>query len=89
MSDRVYVHHGNALTVLYSLDTNVYDFAFFDGFAPTPQLVTGLHQRLRTGGVLVCANLTLGKHIASDLRAAPEAWMTHSFGETAIAVKTH
>ena len=36
MSDRVHVHHGDALTVLDSLDTNVYDLAFFDGFAPTP-----------------------------------------------------
>ena len=87
MSDRVHVHQGDALTVLDSLDTNVYDLAFFDGFAPTSQLVTGLHQRLRTGGVLVCANLTLGEHNASDLLSDPEAWMTHSFGETAIAVK--
>jgi predicted O-methyltransferase YrrM len=54
---RGHVHHGAALTVLTGLDANASDFAFCDGFAPTPQLIDGLHRRVRTGGVLVCANL--------------------------------
>ena len=87
MSNRVHIHHGDALTVLDGLDPNAYDLGFFDGLAPTPQLVTGLSQRLRTGGVLACANLTLGPHNVDDLLAAPDAWLVHSFGETAIAVK--
>ena len=87
MSNRVHVHHGDALTVLNGLGSNVYDLAFFDGFAPTPQLVAGLHQRLRPGSVLVCANLTLGNHNADDLLTDPDAWLMHSFGETAIAAK--
>ena len=87
MSNRVHIHHGDALTVLDGLDPSAYDLAFFDGFAPTPQLVTGLYQRLRTGGVLVCANLTLGPHNADDLLADSDAWLVHSFGETAVAVK--
>jgi len=57
MSDRVQVHHGDAMTVLNSLDASAYDLAFFDGFAPTPELINGLRERLRVGGVLVCANL--------------------------------
>jgi predicted O-methyltransferase YrrM len=87
MADRIQVHQGDALTVLNSLDSNVYDLAFFDGFAPNPQLIEGLRRRLRTGGVLVCANLTLGSPDASRPLADPGAWMTHSLGETAIAVK--
>ena len=87
MSERVQVHQGEAIAVLASLDTNVYDLAFFDGFAPTPELINGLRERLRTGGMLVCANLTLGGPEASRALADPTAWMTHSFGETAIAVK--
>ncbi len=87
VGDRIHVHQGDAITVLDSLDTNAYDLAFFDGFEPSPQLIEGLRRRLRTGGVLVCANLTLGSPDASRPLADPEAWMTHSLGETAIAVK--
>ena len=87
VGDRIHVHQGDAITVLDGLDINVYDLAFFDGFAPTPQLIEGLRRRLRTGGVLVCANLTLGGPDAGRPLADPVAWMTHSLGETAIAVK--
>ena len=87
MSARVHVHQGDAMTVLGSLDRNAYDLAFFDGFAPTPQLINGLRERLRVGGTLVCANLTLGGPEASRPLFDAQAWLTHSFGETAIAVK--
>lgn len=87
MSERVQVHQGEAMAVLGSLDTNAYDLAFFDGFAPTPELINGLRERLRVGGMLVCANLTLGGPDASRPLADPTAWLMHSFGETALAVK--
>ena len=87
MDGRVQVHHGDALTVLDTLDADAYDLAFFDGFAPTPELIDGLRRRLRVGGTLVCANLTLGGPEASQPLADAAAWLTHSFGETAIAVK--
>jgi predicted O-methyltransferase YrrM len=87
VGDRIHIHHGDAITVLDGLDTNAYDLAFFDGFEPKSQLIEGLRCRLRTGGVLVCANLTLGGQEAGRLLADPEAWMTYSLGETAIAVK--
>jgi hypothetical protein len=48
------VHHGEALL---SLDADTSDLAFFAGVAPPPQLIAGLHRRVRTGGVLVGANL--------------------------------
>ena len=87
MSERVHVHQGDAIAVLGSLDTSAYDLAFFDGFAPTPELINGLRERLRVGGTLVCANLTLGGPEASRPLFDAEVWLTHSFGETAIAVK--
>jgi predicted O-methyltransferase YrrM len=54
---RGHVHPGDALTVLTGLDANASDLAFFDGVAPPPSLIDGLHRRVRTGGVLVYANL--------------------------------
>ncbi len=85
VADRIHVHHGEAVTVLDGLDNNAYDLAFFDGFEPTRQLVNGLDRRLRIGGILVCANLTLGRTDPVLIDSA--AWLVHSFGETAIAVK--
>jgi len=62
VNDRGHVHHGDALTVLTGLGANASDLAFCDGFAPTPQLIEGLHWRVRTGGVLVGANLHDSRH---------------------------
>ena len=87
VADRVQVHHGDAITILEKLDINAYELAFFDGFVPMPQLINGLRRRLRKGGVLVCANLTLGGDAANRLLADAKNWMTHSMVETAIAVK--
>jgi hypothetical protein len=48
------VPHGEALR---SLDANPSDLAFLAGVAPPPQLSDGRPRRVRTGGVLGCANL--------------------------------
>lgn len=57
VDDRGHVHHGDALTVRTGLDATASDLAFCEGVAPTPQLIAGLHRRVRTGGVLVWATL--------------------------------
>jgi len=87
--DRVSVHHGDAEVVLAGFDEAVYDVAFFDGFAPTLALLGLLRTRLRLGGLLIAANLTLGDTAAVRAELADASrWRTYSFGETAISVKT-
>lgn len=88
LADRVTIHHGEAQQVLPTLDRGSYDVGFFDGFAPTTTLLTALSDRLRPGGVLIAGNLTLARnHAVQDALQDPKQWLTHSFGETAIAVK--
>lgn len=83
---RITAHCGEADEVLPKLEGATYDLAIFDGFAPTNSILGELQRLLRTGGTLVCANLMLGGD--SDQFLADEgAWIIHSFGETAIAVK--
>jgi len=89
LSGRVTVHLGDADEVLTSLLRGAYDVAFFDGFTPTTTTITHLRACLRDGGVLLAANLTLGpaRDVLRELHN-PALWTTHSFGETAICVKT-
>ena len=86
VADRVTAHCGDADDVLQTLESGGYDLAFFDGFAPTASILTALHRLLRPGGVLVCANLTLGGD-GNRVIADAATWLSHSFGETALAVK--
>ncbi len=86
VADRVTAHCGDADDVLPTLESGGYDLAFFDGFAPTASILTALHRLLRSGGVLVCANLTLGGD-GNRVIADAATWLSHSFGETALAVK--
>ena len=87
VADRIIVHHGEALTVLAQLEKGLYDLAFFDGFEPTLELLRGLRDRLRIGGLLICANMQMGGVKIEKHLADPKLWLTHSLGETAIAVK--
>lgn len=66
LGNRVTVHHGRFEDVIRNLDSG-YDMIFFDGFAPDHSLTRGMHDRLVTGGLLVCANLQLAD--AADARA--------------------
>ena len=89
LDDRVSVHHGDAEPVLAGFDESAYDVAFFDGFAPSLTVLALLRSRLRPGGMLIAANLTLSDTDAVRTELADASrWRTHSFGETAIAVKT-
>jgi predicted O-methyltransferase YrrM len=88
LADRIVVHLGAADDVLTSLPEGEFDLAFFDGFTPTTRTLAGLRSRLRDGGVLLAANLTLGaeRGVLEDLHDESR-WLTHSFGETAICIK--
>jgi len=88
LAQRITVHHGDGDDILASLPAGEFDVAFFDGFTPTTATIAGLRTRLRVGGVLVAANLTLGPHAeVLDGLNDPALWLTHSFGETAICVR--
>jgi predicted O-methyltransferase YrrM len=84
---RVRVHHGRAEQLLPALAHDVYDVAFFDGFAPTVDLIAGLRALLRPGGVLIAGNLTMAREGVQGELADAARWLTFSLGETALAVK--
>lgn len=88
LADRIIVHNGAAEAVLPALGSEAYDVAFFDGFAPTADVVSDLRRLLRPGGVLITGNLTLAadREVEREL-ADSDRWLTHHFGETALAVR--
>ena len=90
LAGHVVVHAGAFEAVLPTLDTG-YDLAFFDGFTPGKPLLTRLTRLLRTGGMLVSANLTHdGSDPYRDQLMNERAWLTafvDERGETAISIK--
>jgi predicted O-methyltransferase YrrM len=88
---RITVHEGDFAKVLPTLKEG-YDVAFFDGHTPVPALHKALHKLLRTGGVLITANLNHGG-TADAVYAAlfnGKTWrsaLIDEDGETAISVK--
>jgi predicted O-methyltransferase YrrM len=93
---RITVHEGDFAKVLPMLKEG-YDVAFFDGHTPQPALHKALHALLKTGGVLVTANLNHGG-TANAVRDAlfdgqtgdDKIWrsaLIDEDGETAISVK--
>jgi predicted O-methyltransferase YrrM len=88
---RIEVREGDFASVLPTLDAG-YDVAFFDGHAPLPALHKTLHRLLRTGGVLITANLNHGG-TADAVRDALfdggnwQSALIDEDGETAISVK--
>jgi predicted O-methyltransferase YrrM len=88
---RVTVHEGDFGSVLPSLKPG-YDLAFFDGHTPVPALHKILHGLLKTGGLLVTANLNHGGTADEVSKAlfGGKAWrsaLVDDDGETAISVK--
>jgi predicted O-methyltransferase YrrM len=88
---RITVHEGDFASVLPTLDPG-YDVAFFDGGTPGPALHTGLRKLLRTGGVLITANLNHGGTADTVAKALfdGKSWrsaLVDDDGETAISVK--
>jgi predicted O-methyltransferase YrrM len=91
LDHRITVHEGEFAKVLPTLDPG-YDLAFFDGHMPAPALHTALRNLLRTGGLLVTANLSHGGTADAVSRALFDGkrWrsaLVDEEGETAISVK--
>jgi predicted O-methyltransferase YrrM len=88
---RITIHEGDFAAVLPTLDPG-YDIAFFDGGTPGSALHTGLRKLLRTGGVLITANLNHGGTADTVAKALfdGKSWrsaLVDDDGETAISVK--
>ena len=91
LDHRIAVHEGDFAAVLPTLDPG-YDVAFFDGHTPVPALHLALGKLLRTGGLLITANLNHGGTADAVARALfdGKAWrsaLVDDDGETAISVK--
>jgi predicted O-methyltransferase YrrM len=91
LDHRVTVHEGEFAQVLSGLDPG-YDLAFFDGHTPVPALHTALRNLLRTGGLLITANLNHGGTADAVSRSLfdGKSWrsaLVDDEGETAISVK--
>ena len=86
VADRVTTHCVDAAEILASLTAASYDLAFFDGFEPTASIIGRIHRLLRPGGTFICANLTQGTE-GNEALSDSGRWLTHSMGETALAVK--
>jgi predicted O-methyltransferase YrrM len=90
LSGHIVVHHGEFAHVLRRLDPG-YDLAFFDGFTPTLPLLRTIRGLLRTGGLLISANLTHeGGERYRDALQDDDEWLTSFIGkerETALSVK--
>jgi predicted O-methyltransferase YrrM len=88
---RITVHEGDFASLLPTLDPG-YDVAFFDGHTPAPALHTALRELLRTGGLLITANLNHGGTADAVAKALfdGKSWrsaLIDDDGETAISVK--
>ena len=91
MDHRITVHEGDFAAVLPTLDPG-YDLAFFDGHTPVPVLHAQLRVLLRTGGLLITANLNHGGTADAVYKALfdGKSWrsaLVDAEGETAISVK--
>ena len=91
LGGRITVHEGDFAKVLPSLKPG-YDVAFFDGHTPVPALHKTLHGLLKTGGLLITANLNHGGTTDTVAKAlfGGMAWrsaLIDDDGETAISVK--
>jgi len=91
LDHRITVHEGEFANVLLGLDPG-YDVAFFDGNAPVPTLHAALRNLLRTGGLLITANLNHGGTADSVWKTLfdGKSWrsaLVDPQGETAVSVK--
>ena len=91
LDHRIAVHQGDFAAILPKLDPG-YDVAFFDGHTPVPALHLTLGRLLRTGGLLITANLNHGGTADTVAKALFDgtSWrsaLVDEDGETAISVK--
>ncbi len=91
LDHRITVHEGDFVSAVATLDPG-YDLAFFDGGTPAASLHTALRNLLRTGGLLVTANLNHGgtADAVAKVLFDGKSWrsaLVDDDGETAISVK--
>ena len=91
LDHRITVHEGDFAKLVATLDPG-YDLAFFDGGTPIPTLHSALRNLLRTGGLLITANLNHGGTADAVAKALfdGKSWrsaLVDEDGETAISVK--
>lgn len=90
-ADRIQVHHGIFDAVLPTLEPG-YDIAFFDGYSPTLSDLNRLRYLLRSGGLLISANLDLdgdGEAVRKSIGGSSR-WLTSFMaeaGRTAVSIK--
>jgi predicted O-methyltransferase YrrM len=86
VAERVNVLHGDFVDVLPTL-TPRYDLAFFDGYAPTPEMFELIAYLVKPGGVLVTSNLELGGKGFRKTLAADASWQTRFVLDTGFSVR--
>ena len=91
LDHRITVHEDDFAKALSALDPG-YDVAFFDGGTPAPSLHLALRNLLRTGGLLITANLNHGGSADTVAKSLfdGKSWrsaLVDEGGETAISVK--
>lgn len=92
LDGHIIVHQSDFAKVLPRLDPG-YDIVFFDGYAPGPKILKLVMTLLKTRGLLISANQTLGGKDTDAYRAAimdKDYWLTAFIGpdqETALSVK--
>ena len=86
IGNRVRVLPGDFNDVLPTLAPR-YGLAFFDAYAPTPEMFDLIQYVVQPGGVLVTANLELGgTEFRKNLRKNP-AWLTRFIQDTGFSVR--
>lgn len=85
LTDRVTIHCGNFDDVLPHF-IEPFDIAFFDGYAPTAEVLALVERLVRPGGVLLTTNLGLGGGFRQVLAKNPD-WLTRFLDEdTAVSL---
>ena len=73
LEERIKIHEGDFIDVLKLLPGD-YCMIFFDGLAPKRSLLMRLHNKLRIGGVLICANLSFAEGGCQELLDDKTYW---------------
>ncbi|GAQ86854.1 hypothetical protein KFL_003160070 [Klebsormidium nitens] len=97
LTERVKVIEGDFNQVLPKLPAAGYDVAFFDGYAPSMDIIDTLRTKLSGEGTLICGNLGLVSDSAESRRLSKELadksrWLTEwalEGGATAVAKKVN
>lgn len=89
IQSQIIPYHGKAEAILPDLSPE-YDLIFFDGYAPSLKFLIHFERLLKTGGLLVTANLFVkdpkGGRYMRALKNTKK-WQSGFFADTAISIK--